>query len=74
MRAASTSPTSNGSPRKASASHALMVGQGLVGEVNRLGRLRLDRVDAFLQDMVKVGLYKPGEVGLAQVASERFAG
>ena len=56
------------------ASHALMVGQGLVGDVATLGRLRLAQVDGFLQDMVKAGLYKPGEVKLAQVASERFTG
>ena len=56
------------------ASHALMVGQGLVGDVATLGRLRLAQVDGFLQDMVKAGLYKPGEVALAKVASERFTG
>jgi NitT/TauT family transport system substrate-binding protein len=54
------------------ASHALMVSQGLVGDVATLGRLRLAQVDGFLQDMIKAGLYKPGEVALAKVASERF--
>ncbi len=56
------------------ASHALMVGQGLVGDVATLGRLRVARVEAFLQDMVKAGLYKPGEVALNRAVSERFTG
>lgn len=52
------------------ASHALIVKQGLAGA--QIGALRQDRVAAFLQDMVQVGLYKAGEVKLAAVASERF--
>jgi hypothetical protein len=51
-----------------------MVGQGLVGDVATLGRLRVARVEAFLQDMVKAGLYKPGEVALNRAVSERFTG
>ena len=53
------------------ASHALMVKQQLAGA--RLGALSLARADAFLQDMVKTGLYKASEVDLKQVVSERFA-
>ena len=39
----------------------------------RPGPLSLARADAFLQDMVKTGLYKAGEVDLKKVVSERFA-
>ncbi|MBH9578344.1 ABC transporter substrate-binding protein [Inhella proteolytica] len=53
------------------ASHALMVKQQLAGA--RPGPLSLARADAFLQDMVKTGLYKAGEVDLKKVVSERFA-
>jgi NitT/TauT family transport system substrate-binding protein len=52
------------------ASHALIAKQQLAGA--QIGALRLERVSAFLQDMVQAGLYKAGEVKLAAVASERF--
>jgi NitT/TauT family transport system substrate-binding protein len=55
------------------ASHALMLAQNLAGPAVTLGRLTLAQADGFLQDMVKAGLYKPGEVKLASVVSEVFS-
>ncbi len=54
------------------ASHALMVGQQLAGPAASLGRLSLAQAQGFLQDMVKAGLYKAGEVKLDAVVTERF--
>jgi len=53
------------------ASHALILKQKLAGDA--IGSLKLERVNAFLQDMVRAGLYKAGEVDVAKVASERFS-
>lgn len=47
------------------ASHGLIVRQSLFGDGS--GALRIDDVKAFLDDMVQAGLYKAGEVNLAQV-------
>lgn len=53
------------------ASHGLMLKQQLAGQGP--GPLRQAQVAGFLQDMVKAGLYKTGEVDLAKVLSPRFS-
>ena len=58
------------------ASVALMKGQGIVdsGEAlaNGIGAMSAARIKDFYEQMVKAGLYKPGEVDLAQVATLQF--
>jgi NitT/TauT family transport system substrate-binding protein len=58
------------------ASVALMKGQGIVdsGEAaaKGIGAMNAARVKDFYEQMVKAGLYKPGEVDLAQVATFQF--
>lgn len=58
------------------ASVALMKRQGIVdsGEAlaNGIGAMGPARVKDFYEQMVKAGLYKPGEVDLAQVATYQF--
>jgi NitT/TauT family transport system substrate-binding protein len=58
------------------ASVALMKSQGIVdsGEAakNGIGAMSAARIQDFYAQMVKAGLYKPGEVDLAQVATLQF--
>jgi NitT/TauT family transport system substrate-binding protein len=58
------------------ASVALMKSQGIVdsGEaaVNGIGAMNAARIKDFYEQMVKAGLYKPGEVDLAKVATLQF--
>jgi len=58
------------------ASVALMKQQGIVdsGEAlrNGIGAMSAERIQDFYAQMVKAGLYKPGEVDLAQVATLQF--
>ncbi len=58
------------------ASTALMKQQGIVdsGEslANGIGAMNAGRVKDFYEQMVKAGLYKPGEVDLAKVATYQF--
>jgi NitT/TauT family transport system substrate-binding protein len=58
------------------ASVALMKGQGIVdsGEAasKGIGAMNAARVKDFYEQMVKAGLYKPGDVDLAQVATFQF--
>jgi NitT/TauT family transport system substrate-binding protein len=58
------------------ASVALMKQQGIVdsGEAlkNGIGAMSAERVKDFYEQMVKAGLYKPGEVDLAQVVTTQF--
>ncbi|MBI3367190.1 MAG: ABC transporter substrate-binding protein, partial [Burkholderiales bacterium] len=58
------------------ASVALMKGQGIVdsGEAaaNGIGAMSAARITDFYEQMVKAGLYKAGEVDLAQVATLQF--
>lgn len=60
------------------ASVALMKQQGIVdsGEAKArgIGAMSPARVKDFFEQMVKAGLYKPGELDLAKVADYRFAG
>ena len=57
---------------------ALMKQQGIVdsGEAlgNGIGAMSAARVKDFYEQMVKAGLYKPGEVDLAKVVTTRFVG
>jgi NitT/TauT family transport system substrate-binding protein len=58
------------------ASVALMKSQGIVdsGEAqsNGIGAMSAGRIQDFYDQMVKAGLYKPGEVDLSQVATLQF--
>ena len=58
------------------ASVALMKSQGIVdsGEAltNGIGAMNAARIKEFYGQMVKAGLYKPGEVDLAKVATPQF--
>jgi NitT/TauT family transport system substrate-binding protein len=58
------------------ASVALMKSQGIVdsGDAQRLGigAMQMARIQDFYAQMVKAGLYRPGEVDLTQVADLRF--
>jgi NitT/TauT family transport system substrate-binding protein len=58
------------------ASVALMKSQGIVdsGEAakNGIGAMSAARIQDFYAQMVKAGLYKPGEVDLSQVATLQF--
>jgi NitT/TauT family transport system substrate-binding protein len=58
------------------ASLALMKAQGLVENADTarlgLGAMRLERIQDFYGQMVKAGLYKPGEIDLSRVADFRF--
>jgi NitT/TauT family transport system substrate-binding protein len=58
------------------ASVALMKSQGIVdsGEAasNGIGAMSAARVKDFYEQMVKAGLYKPGDVDLSQVVTTQF--
>jgi len=58
------------------ASVALMKSQGIVdsgeAQANGIGAMNAPRIKDFYEQMVKAGLYKPGEVDLAQVATLQF--
>ena len=58
------------------ASVALMKAQGIVdsGEslLDGIGAMRSARIAVFYQQMVKAGLYKPGDVDLTKVATLQF--
>ena len=58
------------------ASVALMKQQGIVdsgeAQANGIGAMSLGRIQDFYEQMVKAGLYKPGEVDLSQVATLQF--
>ena len=58
------------------ASVALMKSQGIVdsgeAQVNGIGAMSPARIKDFYEQMVKAGLYKPGEVDLSQVATLQF--
>ncbi len=63
-------------PEELEASVALMKQQGIVdsGEAlaNGIGAMSAARIQDFYAQMVKAGLYKPGEVDLAKVATFQF--
>lgn len=58
------------------ASVALMKAQGIVdsgeAQANGIGAMSAARVKDFYEQMVKAGLYKPGEVDLTQVVTTQF--
>jgi len=58
------------------ASVALMKSQGIVDSgdslIDGIGAMRSARIADFYQQMVKAGLYKPGDVDLAKVATLQF--
>lgn len=58
------------------ASVVLMKSQGIVdsgeAQVNGIGAMSTGRIQDFYAQMVKAGLYKPGEVDLSKVATLRF--
>jgi NitT/TauT family transport system substrate-binding protein len=64
------------SPAELEASVALMKAQGIVdsGEAatQGIGAMNASRIQDFFNQMVKAGLYKPGEVDLAKVATFQF--
>jgi NitT/TauT family transport system substrate-binding protein len=58
------------------ASVALMKAQGIVdsgeAKANGIGAMSAARIKDFHDQMVKAGLYKPGEVDLSKVATMQF--